>query len=361
MSDPGPFTQEMDGLRAMVTRKFAQAKKPEYAVPWYLVVGDPGTGRSTAIRSQFLTWSGGDGPLDIGVATPFCTYWMADEAVFIEPESRVLGPRRDPTLLEALCKELIDKRPREPLDGIIVVLNAAAFADAEEENVQAYAKAMRETLVEIGRHLGVDVPTYVILTRFDTIWGFADVFQWTRERQREDPWGFTLSPETPAQEALPKIREEIDGLMARFEMFCFAKLSTEDPVETRVRAYQHLVEVREFLDRLRVLFGVLAMPNAYERVPWFRAMAIGSAVPGIGDRQRAGVARFHAMGLAAAPPPQGMRPGGLPIHALVKTVVIPERDLVPLRVRWRDDLTVLIAAGLALLVLITAVIVKLVI
>jgi type VI secretion system protein ImpL len=54
--------------------------------------------------------------------------------------------------------------------------------------------------------------------------------------------------------------------------------------------------------------------------------------------------------------PQGMRPGGLPLHALVKTVVIPEKDLVPLRVRWRDDLPLLIIAGVAVLVWIVAIV-----
>lgn len=361
MTNPeaGPFTPEIDAVLAAVAQKHPN-EKPPYQVPWYLVIGDPGTGRSTAVRSQFLTWSSGDGPLRPATSTPFCTYWMADECVFIEPEGHVLGPRRDPALLAELCNELIRKRPREPLDGIILVLNVAAFADMDEANVQAYAKSMREALVEIGRHFGVDVPTYVVTTRFDTIWGFADVFQWTAERKREDPWGFTLPQETPPQEALPKIREELDGLHARFEMFCFAKLAGEDPVDTRIRAYQHLVEVRELLDRLRALFGTLAMPNAYERVPWLRAMAIGSAVPGVGDRQRAGVAKFQSMGLYPGAMPQGMRPGGLPIHALVKTVVIPEKDLVPLRVRWRDDLVMLIVSGLAALVWIAAIVLAIV-
>jgi type VI protein secretion system component VasK len=352
----GPLTAEIGAMLAAVAHKHPD-KKPPYQLPVYLVVGDPGSGRSTAIRSQMVTWSSGDGPLPHASTTPFCTYWMADEAVFIEPESQLMGPRRDPAMLKELCEELIRKRPREPIDGILLVLNATVFADADEAGVQAYAKTMREILVEVGAHLGVDVPTYVLLTRFDTVWGFADVFQWTRERMKEDPWGFTLRQDTLPTEALPRIKEELDGLGARFEMFCFAKLSGEEPVETRIRAYQHLVEVREFLERLRVLFGVLAMQNAFERVPWFRAMAIGSAYPGVGDRQRAGVQKFQSMGLYPPPVPQGMRPGGLPIHALVKTVVLPEKDLVPLRVRWRDDVVLLVIAGLAALVWLVAIIV----
>src|SRR5690349_11968736 len=112
-SDAGPFTPEIDALLAAVANKHP-GKKPPYQVPWYLVIGDPGSGRSTAVRSQFLTWAS-DGPLPPATSTPFCTYWMAEEAAIIEPESQVLGPRRDPQVLEALCNELLKKRPREPL------------------------------------------------------------------------------------------------------------------------------------------------------------------------------------------------------------------------------------------------------
>jgi type VI secretion system protein ImpL len=49
------------------------------------------------------------------------------------------------------------------------------------------------------------------------------------------------------------------------------------------------------------------------------------------------------MGLlqAQAIPGASQRPGGLPIHAYMKRVILPERDIVPLRVRWRDDKIVL--------------------
>ncbi len=55
------------------------------------------------------------------------------------------------------------------------------------------------------------------------------------------------------------------------------------------------------------------------------------------------MARFANMGLmqAQAIPGASQRPGGLPIHAFMKRVILPERDIVPLRVRWRDDKLVL--------------------
>jgi type VI secretion system protein ImpL len=262
---------------------------------------------------------------------------MPKEAVFIEPEASVLGPGRQKEQLKLLCDDLASARPREPIDGILLVVNLADFIDLDERGQEDYANGIRRYLVEINERLRVDVPVYVLLTRYDAIWGFAEVFQWTPERKREDPWGFTLPYDTESQNSLPRIKEQLDGLNARIEAFCLAKLCSEDPPEQRIRGFQHLAEVRVLMEKLKAVFQVVAMTNAFERAPWIRAVALGSALPGAGDRLRAGVARFFNMGYGQGPNAPAGRPGGLPIHQYLSTVILPERDIVPLRTRWRED------------------------
>jgi type VI secretion system protein ImpL len=332
------FTSEIAKVVAAVTRAYPGHAEGIYAVPWYLLLGEIGSGRSTALHAMNLTWSRGAGPLQTGVPQQLCTYWMPDEAVFVEPEAAVLGPRRNPAYLKALCEALRATRPREAMDGIILIISIAAFIDLDEQGVDRYAEGLRRYLVEIGQALTAHVPVYVILSGYDALWGFAQVFQWSSDRTREEPWGFTLSSDTATRQALPRINEELVGLHARLEACCLAKLASEDPPEQRTVAFQHLVEARALMDKLRVIFRTLAMENAFERAPWLRAVGIGSAVPGTGGRLRVGMARFRAMGVGEAPmTPAGARRGGMPIHAFMKTVVLPEREIVPLRVRFRDD------------------------
>lgn len=345
----GPFVYEIASVYSAIERSHG---KDLYAVPWYLVIGDPGSGRSTAVQRMDLTWEG-QGPLAIGFAQARCTYWAAREALFIEPEASVLGPRRDPQALAALCQDLKAARPREAIDGILLVLNIAEFIDLDERGLEEYGARMRSYLVEVGKALAEDITTYVVLTRYDTLWGFAEVFQWGPDRVREEPWGFVLPFDTDSQDAVPRIREQLEALNARFEGFCLHRLLSEDPAEQRTRAFQHLAEVRALKERLGQLFEVLFRANSYERAPWFRALIIGSAVPGTGDRLRAGVSRFINMGLAQPPPaPAASRPGGLPIHSFMKLVVLPEKDLVRTRARWRDDPVFVIALVIGALLLV---------
>jgi type VI secretion system protein ImpL len=352
------FTGALTAAVGALQRAHPAHDDAAYAAPWYLVVGEPGSGRSTAIRGMQLAWpEGGDGRVPLAGADELLSAWLAREALFLEPGPLVVGARRNPGLLKELCAELAEKRSREPLDGLVLVMSAAEIADLDERGVERYAAALRGYLVEIARELRADVPVYVVVTRYDTLWGFAEVFPWTPERRSEEPWGFTLPPDTPAQEAQGVMKRELDGLLARLEATCFARLGSDDPAETRTRAFQHLAETRAFMDRLRAVLAALAMANAYERTPWIRALILGSAVPGTGDRPRAGVGRFVQMGLLqpGEVPPRAPRPGGLPIFAFMKAVVLPERDLVPTRRRWRDDAVVRWAGIAAATLLVAAV------
>lgn len=338
------FAREIAFIHQIASQLKPGDPKGAYAVPWYMVLGAERSGRTSVIRSMNLTWKG-ENPVPTGVPQQLADYWISQEAVFIEPGASVIGPRRLTDQLPALCAELLKKRPREPLDGIILVLSALDFADLDEQRLETFAEAQRQLLIDVCREIGSDTPVYFVLNRYDTLWGFAEAFAWSAERSREEPWGLRVPPATPPEKLQEALYSGLEGLGARIEAQCLARLSSEEPVEVRIKAYQHLVEAREMLLKLKEVLKVLAVANAYERAPWLRALIVGCAVPGMGDRIRAGMERFTNMGLMQAPydPARSTRPGGLPLFSYVRDIVVPERDMVPLRTRWRDDKLTVVA------------------
>jgi type VI secretion system protein ImpL len=237
---------------------------------------------------------------------------------------------------------------------MLLVVSARYLADSSEDGVERYAKTLRRYLIEVSQALSADVPTYVVVTTYDDLWGFGDAFQWTSQRRDEEPWGFSLPPDVTQAQTPERVRIELEGLTARIESMCFARLSTEDHPDVRTRAFQHLIEARDLLTNLGAFMHIISMSNAFERSPWIRALALGSGTPGTGHRLRHGVQLFASMGLT---PPQHSgtaQPGGMPIHAIVDSVLLPERDLVPTRIRWRDDKLFLALVILAVLMGIAA-------
>jgi type VI secretion system protein ImpL len=258
----------------------------------------------------------------------------------------------------SLCQALVSARPREPLDGILLVISTTDVVERSEEALEAHAQQLRGYLVDVCRELGSDIPVYIVLNRYDTLWGFAEVFVWTPDRAKEEGWGFLLPTDAPPAEAKKHFEDGLAGLGSRIEATCLATLSSEGPVEQRIRAFQHLVEARVFLEKLRRVFEIVTFASAYERAPWLRAAVLGCAVPGIGDRLRAGVERFASMGLAQNPydPHRSPRPGGLPLFAFMRGIVLPEKDLVPKKTRWRDDLVTMLGLGLGVACLLLAIV-----
>ncbi len=341
------FAYELASLVATQSSLFGGATESAYALPWYVVVGEPGTGKSTAIRAVNLSWPRGNAPLAMNVPNQRCQYWLPEKAVFIEPGASVLGPQRSPTALQELCQELLERRPREPLDGVLVIVNARMLADFSNEGAEHYAKALRRYLIEIAQQLDADVPTYLVVTGFDGLWGFGDAFRWTAERSREEPWGFTISPRLARSEYGARAALELEGVAARIEAMCFAKVASEEPPDVRARAYQHLTECRDLLTRLRELLATLMTANTFERSPWIRAMVLGSGLPGTGHKLRHRASQFAQMGYVAPQTSGTPSAGGMPMHALLNDVLLPERDIVPTRQRWIDDKPLLALFALA--------------
>jgi type VI secretion system protein ImpL len=342
------FAYEIGALVAAQAQALPGHPDGPNALPWYLVLGEPGSGRSGVVRALNLSWPRGDGALAVPAPQALCTYWMPEKAVFIEPGPAVVGPGRQQGLLHQLAYELKRVRPREPVDGVLLCVSGGALADADEVALERHAKALRTYLVELHQALEADVPVYVVLTTVDTLWGFGDVFRWSPERKNEEPWGFALPVGLPSAKVGESVAAELEGLAARIEAMCFDRLAGDEPHDVRARAFQHLAEARELMRRLGELLRIVTASSAFEPAPWLRALAIGSGAPGTGDRLRCGLARFAQMGLEAPARSGTPQPGGLPLHPLLDAVLLPERDLVPTRKRWRDDLGVRIGAGLGL-------------
>lgn len=332
-----PFAYELATLVQAQERAHPGDPEGVYALPWYLVLGEPHTGRSTAIRAMNLSWPHGDTPVPMTVPDPMATYWLPEKAVFIEPGARVVGPQRQHGLLQELAEELKAKRTREPIDGIVLVLSMQRIADGNEDAVDEYVKAVRRQIVEVAQQVGADVPVYVVVTMIDALWGFGDVFRWSAERRDEDPWGFSLPPGEPTNETPQRIDAELEALTARLESYCFAKLSSEDPADGRIRAFQHLLETRDVMVKLRRAMTILSGGSAFEAAPWIRALALGSGLPGTGQLLRHGTAQLASMGLYAPNQSGTPTPGGMPLHAFIDMVLLPEKDIVPTKTRWRDD------------------------
>ena len=118
---------------ALATLKSASGGKGDflYDLPWYVLIGPPGSGKTTALVNSGLKFplSGGATPAAIaGVGgTRYCDWWFTEDAVLIDTAGRYTtqdsDAKSDKKSWLAFLDLLKKNRPRQPINGVLVAIS----------------------------------------------------------------------------------------------------------------------------------------------------------------------------------------------------------------------------------------------
>ena len=171
-----------------------------YDLPWYLIIGPPGAGKTTALVNSGLKFplaADNQAKAIQGVGgTRYCDWWFTDEAVLIDTAGRYTTQDSDAkvdrkswlSFLEMLGRN----RPKQPINGVIVAISIADVVNLPPDEVAAHADAIRKRLNELHEELKVDFPVYAMFTKMDLVVGFGQYFADLDETKRQAVWGATF-------------------------------------------------------------------------------------------------------------------------------------------------------------------------
>ncbi len=205
--EPDPFASRAPSDRwgrsiadALRARRLS-GRGQRYRVPLYLVVGPPGSGKSTILERSQLDI---DAPTEVGGAR----WWISSDAIFVEMSP---GMGVDQEVLKSLKRF----RPAMPVTGVLLVVSPAdlTLADAQErrETGDAIARLVTgaQTLAE------ARVPVYVLLSKLDLTPGFSEFFDRMEAHERQQLWGFSLPAEFGGRETSTEALEALRGGIRR--------------------------------------------------------------------------------------------------------------------------------------------------
>jgi type VI secretion system protein ImpL len=172
-----------------------------YQLPWYLVMGAPGAGKTTALLNaglEFpLTDSFGKNAIRGVGGTRNCDWWFTDSAVLIDTAGRYALQEsqraRDASEWRSFINLLKRYRTRQPINGVIMTISVADLLSDSAEARFAQATALRERMAELHQHTGIHFPVYVMVTKTDLLKGFMSFFNAIDKSQRDAIWGFTFN------------------------------------------------------------------------------------------------------------------------------------------------------------------------
>ncbi|MGQ9695124.1 MAG: type VI secretion protein IcmF/TssM N-terminal domain-containing protein [Thermodesulfobacteriota bacterium] len=168
------WKEAIETLRRSHLRKYGN---PLYVLPWYLVIGESGSGKTTAISSARLSSPFAEYTRTSGISgTRNCDWWFFEQAVILDTAGRWTIPvdeGKDKEEWQRFLNLLIKYRKKEPLNGLIVTISADKLLSALPEVLEDDARNIRRRLEELMRVLGAKIPVYILVTKCDLIQGMA--------------------------------------------------------------------------------------------------------------------------------------------------------------------------------------------
>jgi type VI secretion system protein ImpL len=248
----GAAGREALQLRERFEEAVATLKKTQrggrslYDLPWYVIIGPPGSGKTTALINSGLKFPleqrfGKEALRGVG-GTRNCDWWFTDEAVLLDTAGRYTTQDSDEAADSAGWGEflglLTKYRKRRPLNGVIVTLSASDLMTHTPAEREANVAAVRRRLDELNRHLKVRLPVYLMVTKSDLISGFSEYFDDLGAEGRAQVWGMTFAPERSlsgtAAEDFPR---EFDALVERLNQRLFGRIEEERDTRRRTAIF----------------------------------------------------------------------------------------------------------------------------
>jgi hypothetical protein len=229
-------------------QKFTAAGKSLYSFPWYLIVGEPGSGKTEAVRHCNVgfppglqdEYQGAGGTLNMN-------WWFTDHAVILDTAGRLMFEEVE-TGGSSEWKEFLSLmrryRTRCPINGVLLVIPADSLIKDTADEIERKASKIARQFDLIQRVMDVRFPVFVVITKSDLINGFRDFFDNLQDPQLQHQILGWSNP-APLDEAynpdfIDQHLKTIQGRLYRRRLALIQEAASEESGIDKVRAIDTL-------------------------------------------------------------------------------------------------------------------------
>ena len=320
-----------------------------YSRPWYVIIGPPGAGKTTALVNSGLRFPFSETALKGVGGTRNLDFWFADEAVLVDTAGRYTtqdsDAERDKGAWTSFLHLLRKNRPLQPVNGVIVAIGLDELIGAAAAGIDGHATTVRRRLAELQAGLEIAVPVYVVFTKTDVLAGFSEFYDDLDVEGRRSVLGSTFPYAADPRYSATDLAEAFDEVVQAAADRTSKRLQEDMDGRRRGLIVGFPAQIAGLRSRVvRFLDG--AFPTGAPEPPaplrgFYFSSAVQQGTPV--DRLLAGVAQVYDT--PTQPPAKGQGRAYF-LNRLLTEVIIPEAGLVTASAKARARRTTQVAAAL---------------
>ena len=167
---------------------------PLYMLPWYMVLGEEGSGKSSIINRSGLAFALHEDEFEKEVVpTQNCSWLFSDKSVILDTSGRYASSHQtnhDVNEWRFFLKMLAKYKKKEPLNGVVITLPADKLLRGDRQEIQEYGCHVGARLEELTKILKVQVPVYIMITGADCIYGFSAYVEQLEDDEKRQVFGY---------------------------------------------------------------------------------------------------------------------------------------------------------------------------
>lgn len=337
-----------------------------YELPWYMIIGNPAAGKSTAIANSGMQFPLADktGKVIHGVGgTRNCDWFFTSDGIVLDTAGRYSVHEEDMQEWFGFLDLLKKHRAKAPINGIIIAASIGELIGSKPEFAINLAKSLRQRVQELTERLEVFAPVYLVFTKADLISGFTDFFQETDQSERDRVWGATLPYALAGigsgEDAAKLFDKHFDELYDGLREMSLANMALNQDEQKATGLLTFPLEFASIKAPLKSFILTLFEDNPFQFKPVFRGFYFTSALQDGASASTSSerVAERFALKLKPQEASTLTSQHGFFLHDLFRKVIFADKGLVSRfasRAKTRLRYTAFIGATAVLAVALTA-------
>lgn len=252
-----------------------------YKLPWYIIIGAPGSGKTTAIQNSGLQFplqdQIGNEPVKGEGGTRYCDWWFTDDAILIDTAGRYTT-QDNPQKIESgawigFLNRIKKARPKRPLNGIIVTISIHDIISKTATQKSLQITAIKQRIQELNNHLQMKLPVYVIFSKMDMVAGFGSYFADLEKEDRKQIWGFASPNRQGSPDALANwFDQEYAKLVTNLYQRVNHRLSRESSQQKRSLICEFPRQMQALQEQLEEFIATIFSTNQFEAPLFLRGV-----------------------------------------------------------------------------------------